>query len=232
MAPPERDALLGAEGSSAVTKENTAAPKKGKGKKKRGCGFFLISLFLGVGVLAGLQLSGNVDVRPFVYPLVPRLPLIGPEVAKMMGIPPVFSLTVDERRRLELEEWETKIAVRMRSLDQQGEWVERMSKDLTGREKEVLQSQEEIQRALEALSQDVPAEGAASAESEVELKRLQRTFEEMSPRNAAAILGKTSEALAVNLLSRMTEDVKARILARMRPEQAARLAEQLSQQTK
>ena len=150
----------------------------------------------------------------------------------MMGIPPVFSLTVDERRRLELEEWETKIAVRMRSLDQQGEWVERMSKDLTGREKEVLQSQEEIQRALEALSQDVPAEGAASAESEVELKRLQRTFEEMSPRNAAAILGKTSEALAVNLLSRMTEDVKARILARMRPEQAARLAEQLSQQTK
>ena len=231
MAPPERDELLGAEEeSSAEKKEKISTPKKGKSKKRRGCGFFLILLLLGMGALAGLQLSGGVDVRPYVFPVVPKLPVIGQEAAKLMDIPPIYSLTVDERRKQELEEWETEIANRMRSLDQQGKLMDKVSKDLVGREKSVLQSQEEIQRAMEALSQDIPAGGApASAETEAEIKRLQKTFEEMSPRNAAAILEKTSEALAVNLLSRMAEDLTAKILAKMKPEQAAVLTEQLSQ---
>lgn len=230
MAPPEREQQLAAEEESPVEKkEKPVAAAKGKGKKKRGLRSLLFLFLLGVGALAGLQASGRVDVRPYVYPVIPKLPLVGPKTAELMAIPPVYSLTVDERRKLELEEWETEIAKRMRSLDERGKLMEKVSRDLAGREKSVLQSQEEIQRAMEALSADMPADGApASAEAEAEIKRLQRTFEEMSPRNAAAILEKTSDALAVNLLSRMAEDLTARILAKMKPEQAAVLTEQLS----
>lgn len=207
-------------------------PEKGKGgkkKKKRGCGFFLILSLLVAGLAAGLQASGGADLRPFVYLAVPRIPLIGARAASILGIPEIYAFTAEERRRIELDEWEVSIAERVRSLDARAESINRVSQDLSERESELDMARDELTQRLEALSGDLAANGAGSAAQREELDRIVRTFQEMSPKNASAILEQLNENLAVAVLDQLPEDVRARVLGRMTPEVAAALTERLSE---
>lgn len=205
-------------------------PKAGKKRKKRGCGFFLILALLASGVAAGVQASGGADMRPYVYEVVPRIPFVGKKLASLFGIPETYSLTTDERRRIELDEWEVEIAKRARSLDAQIKAAEAASKDLTRREREVEEARENLRARIEALSGDMGGSGENfSAEQRDELERIVKTFEEMSPKNAAAILEKLDGNLAVSVLDQLTEDFRAKTLGRMDAEMAAALMERLSE---
>ena len=211
--------------------EVKSGEEKGKKTRKKRRPFlkFLGALILLGGALFGLHASGAVDLRPFVFTAVPRIPFVGGTLASSMNIPEVYSFTPEQRRRIELEEWETSIAQRVRSLDNKEQGLSTLSDDLAVKQEDLDQAQRDFQKSLDAQSADLiaGANGAAGGDS-AEVKRLLRTFEEMSPRNAAAILEKTSDQLAVTLLARMGEDVAAKILARMQPARAANLAEALA----
>lgn len=223
--------------------EGSAAPDareksgKKKKKKKRGCGFFILMLLLACGIAAGLQASGGMDFRPVLYPLIPRVPKIGPQLSSFLNIPPEYSLTVEERRRLELEEWERELARTARSLDVRQAELEALSRDLSQLEGELDSAQKELAARLEALSNDMAtnrggATGSMSAAQRdlgKEIEDVIRTFEEMSPKNAAAILEKLNPNLAVSVLDGLAEDARAKVLARMEAAAAAGLMERLTE---
>ncbi|MDR1917175.1 MAG: MgtE intracellular region [Synergistaceae bacterium] len=213
------------------TSPDTGRVTRKKKKKKRGCGFFILTLLLIAGAAAGLQASGSVDLRPVVYPLVPKLPRIGPDLAKLLGIPDVYSLTVDERRRIELDEWEQSLAVEARSLDEYGRNLEILSSDLSIRESDLTAAREEIASRLEALSNDMDSgRGPEVTEAQrAEIEETVRTFQDMSPRNAAAIMERLSDNLAVAILDGLPQDIRGNLLGRMNPDAAARLTEQLTE---
>lgn len=209
--------------------EKKEKKKKGRKKKKRGCGFFLLLLLL-AGVAAGIQASGGADFRPFVYEVLPKIPFVGRSLSELLGVPKIYSLTVEERRRIELDEWSREIAEEVRSLDARMKGVTKLSRDLGTRERELDAARTELAERLEALSRDLgeSARSGLSAEQKSELDRIVRTFREMSPKNAAAILEKTEINLAVAVLEGLQEDLRAKILGRMEPELAAKLMEELS----
>jgi flagellar motility protein MotE (MotC chaperone) len=218
-----------------IDEESSAAPesrgeKSGKKKKKkRGCGFFIVMLLIAAGATAGLQLSGGMDFRPEVYPMIPRIPYIGQRMAKLLNVPEVYSLTADERRRIELDEWERSLAETKRLLDQQDEALRSLSEDLSGRGSELEEARAELAERLEALSADAEryADTGGAADGE-EIRDIVRTFEEMSPKNAAAIIEKLTPNLAAAILDGMPEDFRARTLGRMDAAVAAELTEQLT----
>ncbi|MDR1482155.1 MAG: MgtE intracellular region, partial [Synergistaceae bacterium] len=102
---------------SAASDSRPASGRVGKKKKKRGCGFFIIAMLLAIGAAAGIQASGLVDLRPFVFYAVPRIPKVGADLAGIVGIPAEYSLTSGERRRMENDEFERMLAELSRSLD-------------------------------------------------------------------------------------------------------------------
>ncbi|MDR1651290.1 MAG: MgtE intracellular region [Synergistaceae bacterium] len=216
---------------SSLTPEGGKTGKKKK-KKRRGCGFFLILLLLAVGAAAGIQMSGGVDLRPYVYPVVPRIPEIGPGLAELLDIPDVYALSSEERRRVELEEWGRRIAESSRSLDQMERDLESRSDDLAVREAELDAQREEIAARLEALSGDAeerePGSGASGTNT-AGIDETIRTFQDMSPKNAAAILERLNEDLAVAILDGLPQDTRGNMLGRMDAGTAAKLTERLTE---
>ncbi len=228
MADAQRDDIIGE--SSATPESRVEKGGKKKKKKKRGCGFFIMLLLLAAGLAAGVQLSGAMDFRPAVYTAIPRLPHIGPQMASLLNVPEVYSLTNEERRKIELDEWERALAETKRALDLQDERLRSVSEDLLSRDQELEEAQKELTERLEALNADAengsPTGGAAG---ETQIDDIIGTFSEMSPRNAAAILEKMPPSLAVTVLDGMAEDFRAKSLGRMDAEVAARLMEQLTE---
>jgi flagellar motility protein MotE (MotC chaperone) len=206
-------------------------PRKKKKKKKRGCGFFILLILLAAGVSAGLQASGNVDLRPFVYSIVPRIPKVGEPLKKALEIPDVYSLSTEERRRQELDEWEGMIAESMRSLDAREQDLEKVSNDLSARERDLDSERENLAARLEALSNDIASgETESVSESQAgEIEDIIGTFGQMSARNAAAIVEKLNPNLAVAILEGLPEDSRANILGRIEAATAALLTERLSE---
>ncbi|MDR1965448.1 MAG: MgtE intracellular region [Synergistaceae bacterium] len=210
--------------------------KPGKKKKgKRGCGFFLVLMLLAIGLAAGLQASGGVDLRPYVYPIVPHIPGVGQELAGLLAIPEKYALTAAERRRIELDEWEARIAESARSLDEMERNLSALSGDLAEKEQSLDAQRDEVAARLEALSNDMAgrgiglgAEPPGSADKSA-IDETIRTFQDMSPRNAAAILEKLDENLAVSILDGLPQDARGTLLGRMDAEVAARLTEQLTE---
>ncbi len=233
MADNSRDKdIMQDESAAPESRDDKATSKDGKKKKKkRGCGFFILALLLASGAAAGIQASGGYDFRPYVYEAVPKIPKVGNTLAGLLGVPEIYSLTVDERRRIELDEWERKIALEVRSVDQGLKGVAKASKDISLREKQLEADQLELAQKLEALSADAPASSGSDGK-EAELEEVIKTVKEMSPKNAAAILEKTDPNLVVTVLEGMPQDTRAKILGRMTPELAAKLMEQLSTRTK
>jgi flagellar motility protein MotE (MotC chaperone) len=216
-----------------ATPETAATEKqrKKKKKKKRGCGFFILLMLLAAGVSAGLQASGNVDLRPFVYGIVPKIPKVGEPLKDALGIPEVYSLSAEERRRQELDEWESMIAESVRSLDVRQKELDKVSKDLSTREQDLDYERENLAARLEALSNDIASGDAGGVlESQAgEIGDIIGTFGQMSARNAAAIIEKLNPNLAVAILEGLPEDSRANILGRIEAATAAVLTEMLSE---
>ena len=78
--------------------------KKKKRKSRKGMLFFLLFL-TALGGVAGMHISGAWDARPLFYGSIPKIPWVGKDLAKFVGIPEEYALTVEQRRRLELERW-------------------------------------------------------------------------------------------------------------------------------
>jgi flagellar motility protein MotE (MotC chaperone) len=231
MADPQERELDTAESATpeSPAKENKRKKKK---EKKRGCGFFILLILLAAGASAGLQASGNVDLRPFVYTVIPRIPKVGEPLKEIMGIPDSYSLSVAERRRQELEEWEAVISESVRSMDARQEALDKASGDLSVRERDLDYERENLAARLEALSNDMASGNAAGGPSDAqgdEIREIIGTFGQMSVRNAAGIIERRNPNLAVAILEGLPEDTRASILGRIEAASAAALTERLTE---
>ena len=228
MADAQKNDIIGENSATPESRDEKSGKKKKK--KKRGCGFFIMLLLLVAGVAAGVQLSGGMDFRPAVYTVIPKVPLIGRQLASLLNVPEIYSLTAEERREIELDEWERALAEAKRALDRQDEMLRDVSEDLLVRRGELEEAQAELAERLEALSADAARRTStgASVADEGEIQDIIRTFEEMSPKNAAAILEKLNTNLAVTVLDGLPEDFRAKSLGRMDAAVAAELMEQLT----
>ncbi|GAB1486564.1 hypothetical protein MASR2M79_16140 [Aminivibrio sp.] len=152
---------------------------------------------------------------------MPRLPWIGPSLEKTFGIPKEYTLTSDERRRLELERWSDRLSEREMELKTRSDALDALSADVEKRAG-ALEDREQALRAKETK----PDEN--SDEESTYMAMLMKTYEEISPRKAAQILEQLREDLAVRLLAKMSNDVRASILGRMDAGLAAQLTERLA----
>ena len=207
-----------------ISQESTPRPK-GKKEKRKGRKGTLLFLFLllAAGAAAGLHFAGAWDARPLLFRAVPRLPWIGPSLAKNFGIPEEYSLTSEERRRLELERWSERLSEQETELKALSDSLEALSADVVKRAGAL----ENREQALN-VKQAKPAEN--SEEENAYMAMLMKTYQEISPRKAALILEQLREDLAVKLLEKMSSDVRASILGRMEAAGAARLTERLAAQ--
>lgn len=205
-----------------TSQESTPRPK-GKKEKRKGRKGTLLFLFLllAAGTAAGMHFAGAWDARPLLYNLVPRLPWIGPSLAKSFGIPKEYSLTTDERRRLELERWSDRLSEQEMEMKTRSDSLDALSADLQKRAG-VLDNKQQALTAKESKPEENPEEEG------VYMAMLMKTYEEISPRKAAQILEQLREDLAVRLLAKMSNDVRASILGRMDPALAAKLTERLA----
>ena len=197
-------------------------PRKKKRKMGKAKLFFLFLLLL-VGILGGMHLTGTWDARPLFYRTVPSLPLVGSYLGEWLQVPREYSLTVEERRELDLEkrqellrEWEEDLR------DREG-ILENFSKDLTHRENLVKTREQRLAASLEEVEKE-PSEDL----SQENIKRLLQVYGEMSARNAAEIMQNLPGELAVTLLSRMAQDQAANILSKMEAPRAAFITRELA----
>ena len=199
-----------------------AAPKKKKRKRSK-LGLLFLFLLLALGVAAGLHFSGVWDGRPLFWSVVPRIPYVGPPLAQLFEVPERYTLTTEERRRLELEEWQRRLDEQERGVLSTKAGLEVLSDDL-GRRAEVLDEQA---RLLSESSAD--RSGSEATEDEKRLiDQVAKTYQDMSARNAAQIVEQLRERLAVDLLKKLPVDARASILGKMKPQRAARLTELMS----
>ena len=210
--------------------------KAGRKKKKKGygCGFFLFLILAVAGVAAGLQASGGMDLRPFVYSAVPRIPYAGDTLKDLLAIPDIYAMTANERRAVELDEWEHRIADAVRSMDERERNLDALSEDLGAFERLLDARRADIASRQEELSRDIAERGAelimpGRTGPADDIAETIRTFQDMSPRNAASILERLDEKLAVSILDGLPQDTRGTLLGRMDAEKAARLTEQLTE---
>jgi flagellar motility protein MotE (MotC chaperone) len=200
------------------------APIAQKKKKKRGKGallFFLSLLAAGAG--AGLHFSGVWDARPLLWGAVPKIPYVGQTLSRAMRIPEQYTLTAAERRAYELAERQRRLDERERDLSTRESAVETASNDIQALSGRLAQQEAAVRQ------DDGRREEEAASESEKKLiDQVARTYQDMSPRNAAQIVEQVSESLAVELLQKLPVDVRGSILGKMDPKKAARLTERMA----
>ena len=200
-------------------------PPKKKKKKRGKLGSLFLLVLLGLGGATGLHFSGLWDGRPLFWSVVPRIPYVGDALAQLFGVPERYSLTVEERRRLELEDWQRRLDEKERGVLDRQVGLEALSDDL-GRRFQALEAQE---RLLSAASAD-RAESSATEDEQRLIDQVAKTYQDMSARNAAQIVEQLREKLAVDLLRKLPVDARASILGKMKPQRAARLTELMSGQ--
>lgn len=205
--------------------EDKAALKKEKEKKQKSKKRLLMFLLLMAlpASLAGLHLSGTWDARPIVFSLAPKLPYIGDRLVQLLDIPPVYTMTVEERRMFELRQWEDLLDRREVRLDELSARLGILSSDLLERGQAIAKAEED----LAAKETVVPDEELSQSEKEL-FDRIVRTYQEISARRAAKIVENLSPELAVRILRALPEDEGANILGRMDAPKAAWLTEQLA----
>ena len=201
--------------------EGVPPPKKKKKKKGSKLAFLLLVLLMAAGVGAGLHIAGAWDARPLLYENVPRIPWIGNDIARLTGIPEEYTLTVEQRRRLELQRWNDRLDEQERSLREREAALETLSADLEARSLVVEKKEAEF-----TLKETKPPESPEEEKAYVDM--LMRTYQEISPRRAALIIEQLREDLAVKMLAAMPQDARASILGRMEAARAARLTERLA----
>ena len=201
--------------------EGVPPPRKKKKKKRSKLPFLLLLLLMAAGVGAGMHIAGAWDARPLVYAVVPKIPWIGNDLAKLTGIPEEYTLTVEQRRRLELQRWNDRLEELERSLKERETALEALSADLEARSVSVEKKEAEL-----TLKENKPPESPEEEKAYVDM--LMRTYQEISPRRAALIIEQLREDLAVKMLAAMPQDARASILGRMEAARAARLTERLA----
>ncbi len=207
------------ERAGAAPQETVPAVAKKKKKRGRG-GFVFLLLLLAFGVGMGLHFSGLWDARPVVWSIVPKIPYVGGPLAVFFGIPAQYTLTVAERRAYELEEWQKRLDERERGLGTREIALETASGDLKTRQERLNQQAAAQQNA----SGKAGTPTASDAEKKL-IDQVAKTYQDMSPRNAAQIVEQISEPLAVELLQKLPMDIRGAILGKMDPRKAARLTE-------
>lgn len=202
--------------------------RKKKKKKKLGKLTFLFwMLLLALGTATGMHLSGIWDGRPLFWSIVPKIPYIGPQLAEFFQVPEIYALTSQERRAVELDQWQRRLDAWERSLESND--VSRMVV-YEEREQALLELSRDVarrQRKLQAQEQSQSAQDSSSpTETEQELmNQVARTYQDMSARNAAAVVEQLRDSLAVELLMRLPNDARASILGKIKPAKAARITE-------
>lgn len=207
-------------------------PKREDKKKPRGGGRFRRLVMLGlfaVGVSLGLHFSGVVDMRDLVFRAVYGIPKVGPSLGAALGIPSIYAMSSPDRRMMEIRLLEDHLAKLKAQVDKEKERNEAISADLMERSRQVAKLQEELQVKLKELAASDDTKPRVRLES---LDDVLKTYRDMSPRNAAQIIGKMDDDLAVEILSRLPNDQAAKILGRMDADRAARLTERLANKDK
>jgi len=203
--------------------ETPPRPPKKKKKKSRWLGL-LLAFLLVLGALFGLHVSGVVDLRPIIYTTVPRIPVLGKRLGKLLSVPERYAMTAVERRRLELEEYEKSVMDKLRELEAQKTAVEAASQDLAAREAKLRARELELQEAAQRVS---GSQGSAVSSNDDSFEELIQIFQEINPRRGSEILMQLPKELAVRILKALPQDQAASLLGRMDATKAAELTEQL-----
>lgn len=209
--------------TAAAAAEEAAAvvPAKKKKKKLGKISLLFWMILLGVGTAVGLHLSGFWDGRPLFWSIIPKIPYVGEPLAEFFKIPAEYSLTVSERRAIELMEWQRRLDERERNLTDRRVDLDTLSDDLGIRITEV-----QRREVLVAEAEEIAASGGKPTQSEQELmNQVAHTYQDMSARNAAAVVEQLRDTLAVDLLLKLPNEARAAILGKMKPQKAARLTE-------
>ena len=188
-------------------------------KNRSGFKFFLFFTLLAAGVVTGLHHSGIIDIRPFMWNIIPKIPF----VRDYLSVPEIYTLTVDERRKLELQQWQERLDIKERELQVMLAQSESLSDDIAARQQEI-----DRQAADLAMDQNVAVRNETTPEEEALMKELTATYQEISPRRSAQIVAQLPEHLAVELMKNLPQEARASILARMDPRRAARITENLA----
>ena len=133
-----------------------------------------------------------------------------------------------QRRAYELEEWQKRLDERERSLSSRESAVETASDDVKVRAERLAQ-QAQQEASVQRTAEQKNSETASDAEKKL-IDQVVKTYQDMSPRNAAQIVEQVREPLAVELLQKLPPDARASILGKMAPPKAARLTELMAGQ--
>ncbi len=205
--------------------------RKKKKKKKLGkMTFFFWMILLALGTATGMHLSGIWDGRPIFWTIIPKIPYFGPQLSEFFQVPEFYALSVGERRAVELEQWQRRLDARERAIESSD--VERMTV-YENRELALMDLSRDIarrQRRLRTETEQTAAQNnSGPTETEQELmNQVARTYQDMSARNAAAIVEQLRDAFAVELLMKLPNDARASIMGKLRPAKAARITELMS----
>ena len=206
--------------------------RKKKKKKKLGkLTFFFWLLLLACGTATGMHLSGIWDGRPLFWTIIPKIPYVGQQLSEFFQVPEFYALSVGERRAVELEQWQRRLDARERAIESSD--VERMTV-YENRELALMDLSRDIarrQRRLRAETEEATAQDSNNGPTETEqelMNQVARTYQDMSARNAAAIVEQLRDAFAVELLMKLPNDARASIMGKLRPAKAARITELMS----
>ncbi len=218
-----------------MAEERPAAPaeqsqpvvrKKKKKKKLSKITLLFWLLLLALGTATGMHLSGIWDGRPLFWTIIPKIPYFGPQLAEFFQVPEFYALSVGERRAVELEQWQRRLDAQERAI--QSSDIDRLAV-YESRELALMDLSRDVarrQRRLRNQETEQAANPDGPTESEQELmNQVARTYQDMSARNAAAVVEQLRDSLAVELLMRLPNDARASIMGKIKPTKAARITE-------
>ncbi|MCL1875273.1 MAG: hypothetical protein FWF87_03305 [Synergistaceae bacterium] len=204
---------------------SSAVPISKKSKSRHRFRSFLLIALLITGVVTGMHTSGFIDVRPYIWNVAQRIPLFENYLKTHFNIPEIYTLTVAERRKLELQQWQDRLDIRERELQAKAAQTEFLSSDLVLRQQKIDKKEADLlekEKGVNTKGKD------ATPEEEALMKEITDTYQEISPRRAAQIMAQLPDHLAAELMKKLSQDARASILAKMDPKRAARITERLA----
>ncbi|MCL2146922.1 MAG: hypothetical protein FWH52_03845 [Synergistaceae bacterium] len=202
---------------------SSAAQISKKPKKRSKFKYLFLLILLLSGVITGMHVGGYIDVRPYVWELSPKIPFIGDYLVEYLDVPEIYTLTVAERRKLELQQWQDRLDIKEKELMAMSRQSELLSSDIEQRRQRINKQEADL---LEK-EKDVRVSEATAEEAEL-IRELTNTYRDMSPRRAAQIMAQLPNSLAVDMMKKLPQDTRASILEKMDPVKAARITEDLA----
>jgi flagellar motility protein MotE (MotC chaperone) len=166
---------------------------------------------------------GYIDVRPIIWDVAPKIPFIGEYLKEYLNIPEVYTLTVTERRKLELQQWQDRLDIKERELNLMAYQSELLSNDIVSRQQKISKQETDLLEKEKGINRT-----EATNNEDILLNDLGNTYQGMSPRKAAQIVAQLPDNLAVDLMKQLPQETRASILEKMDPRRAARLTESLA----